>query len=56
MANEGQSVDLIQLNDVLSLLVGLWAVKIAHNRGSSAMYTYGVSLVHYYPYLPPLVR
>lgn len=28
------------LNDVLSLLVGLWAVKVA-NRTSSKMYTYG---------------
>ncbi|KAF7505401.1 hypothetical protein GJ744_000947 [Endocarpon pusillum] len=29
------------LNDVLSLCVGLWAVKVAHNKSSSAMYTYG---------------
>ncbi|KAK0309292.1 Zinc resistance conferring protein [Friedmanniomyces endolithicus] len=29
------------LNDVMSLLVGLWAVRIANSRGSSKMYTYG---------------
>jgi solute carrier family 30 (zinc transporter), member 1 len=29
------------LNDVLSLLVGLWAVKVANQRRSSKMYTYG---------------
>ena len=29
------------LNDVLSLCVGLWAVRVA-NTGSSKMYTYGV--------------
>ena len=29
------------LNDVLSLCVGLWAVKVATNRTSSRMYTYG---------------
>jgi len=33
-----------QLNDVLSLCVGLWAVKVASGKTSSAMYTYGVSL------------
>ena len=32
-----------QLNDVLSLCVGLWAVKVANQKGSSKMYTYGVS-------------
>ena len=31
-----------QLNDVLSLCVGLWAVKVAHQKPSSKMYTYGV--------------
>ena len=31
-----------QLNDVLSLCVGLWAVKVAHQKQSSKMYTYGV--------------
>lgn len=31
------------LNDVLSLLVGLWAVKVAQQRTNSKMYTYGVS-------------
>ena len=31
-----------QLNDVLSLCVGLWAVKVARNKPSSEMYTYGV--------------
>lgn len=30
------------LNDVLSLLVGLWAVKVAQKQ-SSTTYTYGVS-------------
>ncbi|PGH05420.1 solute carrier family 30 (zinc transporter), member 1 [Blastomyces parvus] len=29
------------LNDVLSLLVGLWAVKVANQRTSSKVYTYG---------------
>ncbi|KAF2221928.1 cation efflux protein [Elsinoe ampelina] len=29
------------LNDVLSLLVGLWAVKVAQEKTSSKMYTYG---------------
>jgi len=29
------------LNDVLSLCVGLWAVKVAHQKASSKMYTYG---------------
>lgn len=34
--------EVLQLNDVLSLCVGLWAVKVAHQRASSKMYTYGV--------------
>ncbi|KAF4555826.1 putative zinc/cadmium resistance protein [Elsinoe fawcettii] len=29
------------LNDVLSLLVGLWAVKVAQQKTNSKMYTYG---------------
>jgi len=29
------------LNDVLSLCVGLWAVKVAHQKSSSKIYTYG---------------
>ncbi|KAI9755178.1 MAG: hypothetical protein M4579_004374 [Chaenotheca gracillima] len=29
------------LNDVLSLCVGLWAVKVAHQKPSSKRYTYG---------------
>lgn len=29
------------LNDVLSLCVGLWAVRVAHSRASSKVYTYG---------------
>ncbi|CBF85577.1 hypothetical protein AN1795.2 [Aspergillus nidulans FGSC A4] len=29
------------LNDVISLLVGLWAVKVANRETSSKMYTYG---------------
>ncbi|KAL8707442.1 MAG: hypothetical protein Q9220_007530 [cf. Caloplaca sp. 1 TL-2023] len=29
------------LNDVLSLCVGLWAVKVANQKSSSKMYTYG---------------
>ncbi|KAK2758769.1 hypothetical protein FQN54_003461 [Arachnomyces sp. PD_36] len=29
------------LNDVLSLCVGLWAVKVAHQKTDSKMYTYG---------------
>lgn len=32
-----------QLNDVLSLIVGLWAVKVANQETNSKMYTYGVS-------------
>lgn len=32
-----------QLNDVLSLCVGLWAVKVANQKTNSKMYTYGVS-------------
>lgn len=31
------------LNDVLSLCVGLWAVKVAQQKTSSKQYTYGVS-------------
>jgi zinc transporter 1 len=31
------------LNDVLSLCVGLWAVKVAGSNKRSKMYTYGVS-------------
>lgn len=41
------------LNDVLSLLVGLWAVKVAQQKTSSKMYTYGVSVRirrHFYLY------
>lgn len=30
------------LNDVISLLVGLWAVKVANQKTNSKMYTYGV--------------
>jgi zinc transporter 1 len=30
------------LNDVISLCVGLWAVKIANEKTNSKMYTYGV--------------
>lgn len=33
-----------QLNDVISLLVGLWAVRVADRSTESKMYTYGVSL------------
>ncbi|KAJ4287355.1 Zinc resistance conferring protein [Kalmusia sp. IMI 367209] len=29
------------LNDVISLMVGLWAVKVANQRTNSKMYTYG---------------
>jgi solute carrier family 30 (zinc transporter), member 1 len=29
------------LNDVLSLIVGLWAVRIANSKASNKMYTYG---------------
>lgn len=32
------------LNDVISLLVGLWAVKVANQRTNSKMYTYGVRI------------
>lgn len=32
-----------QLNDVLSLCVGFWAVKVANQQTTSKMYTYGVS-------------
>lgn len=31
------------LNDVLSLCVGLWAVKVAGSKKKSKNYTYGVS-------------
>lgn len=31
------------LNDVLSLCVGLWAVKVSNQKKNSKMYTYGVS-------------
>lgn len=37
----------VKLNDVLSLCVGLWAVKVANqetNSTTSKMYTYGVCL------------
>jgi solute carrier family 30 (zinc transporter), member 1 len=37
------------LNDVLSLCVGLWAVKVANSKDSSAMYTYGVSIYIPFP-------
>jgi hypothetical protein len=33
----------LQLNDVISLLVGLWAVKVANEKSNSKTYTYGVS-------------
>jgi zinc transporter 1 len=33
------------LNDVISLLVGLWAVKVASQRTNSKTYTYGVSIL-----------
>jgi Co/Zn/Cd efflux system component len=33
----------LQLNDVLSLIVGLWAVKVANQESNSKQYTYGVS-------------
>ena len=36
------------LNDVLSLCVGLWAVKVAHQKTNSKSYTYGVSLHNSY--------
>lgn len=32
------------INDVLSLCVGLWAVKVAGNTTRSSMYTYGVCI------------
>lgn len=32
------------LNDVLSLCVGLWAVKVANEKTNSKMYTYGVRM------------
>ena len=38
--------NVLQLNDVLSLCVGLWAVKVAHQKPSSKMYTYGVWSYH----------
>jgi hypothetical protein len=37
----------VKLNDVLSLCVGLWAVKVANQKSSSKMYTYGVSNTTY---------
>lgn len=30
------------MNDVLSLIVGLWAVKVANQESKSKTYTYGV--------------
>lgn len=33
------------LNDVISLMVGLWAVKVANQRTNSKMYTYGVGII-----------
>ena len=35
-------INLVQLNDVISLLVGLWAVKVANEKTNSKKYTYGV--------------
>lgn len=40
---EGYLLILVQLNDVISLLVGLWAVKVANEKTNSKRYTYGVS-------------
>lgn len=37
------NLTITQLNDVLSLCVGLWAVKVANRETNSKMYTYGVS-------------
>jgi zinc transporter 1 len=37
------SLILLQLNDVISLFVGLWAVKVASAKTKSTRYTYGVS-------------
>ena len=34
------------LNDVLSLCVGLWAVKVAQKKTTSTTYTYGVSMLN----------
>jgi zinc transporter 1 len=36
-----QTLTSTQLNDVISLLVGLWAVKVANQRTNSKQYTYG---------------
>ena len=41
-----QTLILYQLNDVLSLCVGLWAVRVANQETNSKMYTYGVSDLH----------
>lgn len=38
-----QELTYAQLNDVISLCVGLWAVKVANQETNSKMYTYGVS-------------
>lgn len=35
-----------QFNDILSLLVGLWAVRVAERRKSSHVYTYGVRFLY----------
>lgn len=32
----------LQFNDVLSLLVGLWAIRVATGREATNVYTYGV--------------
>jgi zinc transporter 1 len=37
---------MFQLNDVLSLCVGLWAVRVANQETNSKMYTYGVSGIY----------
>ncbi len=42
-AERGCILILTQLNDVISLLVGLWAVKVANEKTNSKKYTYGVS-------------
>ena len=46
--------DLGQLNDVFSLLVGLWAVRVANQKAESKMYTYGVSRVRFQHHQPTL--
>ena len=43
------------MNDVLSLCVGLWAVKVANKETTSNVYTFGVCIVVYLLVYYPLL-